>query len=193
MIEFPLSLLPFHAPAPPRIAVTAAILRRENVLSLNYILTGNIEGIRFSSRSAQPGRKDELWKATCFECFLAIKDQPTYWEINLSPSGDWNVYRMDAYRRVGFREEGAVRHIEVTIAVEAGSFRLRATIDLAPLFRWDEALEASLAAVLLDNDGSETYWALKHAAPQADFHMRETFILALAGQTEPSRPSGPGD
>jgi hypothetical protein len=193
MTEFSFSLVPFHAPALPQIAITAAILRRENGLSLNYLLTGNIEEIRFPSRSAQPGRKHELWKATCFECFLAIKHQPSYWEINLSPSGDWNVYRMDAYRRVGFREEDAIRHVEVTIAEEAGSFRLYATVDLTNLVLSDEALEASLAAVLQSSDGSETYWALKHTAPQADFHARETFILALAGQTEPSRQSGSGD
>jgi hypothetical protein len=84
---------------------------RKTVLALQYSLAGKSADIFLPSPSAHPGRKDELWQTTCFEFFLAAKDQPGYWEFNLAPSGNWNVYRMDAYRGIGFREETSIQRL----------------------------------------------------------------------------------
>ena len=69
-----------------------------NQLFIRYEVCGELDQILFPALAESPSRKDELWKATCFEFFIAIMDQPRYWEFNISPSGDWNVYVMDAYR-----------------------------------------------------------------------------------------------
>ncbi len=177
----PFSLIPFPSSNIPEISITGTIARRSGLLTLRYSLTGDIEKIFLPLPSMTPCRKDELWKTTCFELFLAIKDQPQYWEFNLSPSGDWNAYHIDAYRRVGFREETSIQRLQFDVGKEADLFALDAAIDLTPVFQSDRRLEVGVTAVIRTRDGNETYWALAHPAPQADFHRREGFILMLAG------------
>jgi hypothetical protein len=152
---------------------------------LHYALAGEIESILLPPASPFPGRTDELWKATCFEFFLAIKDQPGYWEFNMSPSGDWNAYRMDAYRRIGFREETAISLLPFAFTKESDGFILDASVDLTSIIQPEEQLQMGITAIIQTKDGSESYWALAHPAPYADFHLRESFILAPAGQTPP--------
>src|SRR5690349_18802736 len=98
------ALIPYPAPNILLIEVTGTAMRQENILSIHYSVHGDIENI-LCPISVAPARKDDLWKATCFEFFIAIKDQSRYWEFNMSPSGNWNVYAMDAYRQVNMREE----------------------------------------------------------------------------------------
>lgn len=194
------SLIPFPAPNIPDITITGDISRQNNLLVLHYSLAGNIEAILLPSLSTHPGRKAELWKATCFEFFLGVKDQPQYWEFNMSPSGDWNVYRMDAYRRVGFSEEMSIQRLQFEVwkarversRNEAGILTLNAAADLSLIVQQSQPLEIGITAVTQTKDGYETYWALTHPAPYADFHLRESFTLALAGQTHPSPQSAPG-
>lgn len=192
MMEQPFSLVPFPASEPLEISLSGTISREGNILFLHYRLAGVIRGIALPASALYPGRMDDLWKATCFEFFLARKDRPEYWEFNLSPSGDWNVYRMDEYRRGGFRTEPLVPALALETQVKDHAFTLTATVDLNCLFRTDEAMGVAIAAVIQTKDGSETYWALTHAGPQADFHLRESFILVLEGQTCLSPLSAPG-
>jgi len=146
---------------------------------MRYEMRGELEQIVFPMRSESPARKDDLWKVTCFELFLAIPDQPQYWEFNMSPSGDWNVYKMDAYRRVGFREEMSFEQIQFKARKDASEFVLSAYIDLNPLFEEEQILEAGMTAIIQTKDGNETYWAVKHPGEQADFHLRESFTIDL--------------
>lgn len=192
MMEQSFSLIPFPASAIPEIAITGNIFRRGNLLVLHYVLTGKTEDIFLPSPVVTPHRKDNLWKTTCFEFFLARKDLPQYWEFNMSPSGDWNVYRMDAYRRIGFREETSIPCLQLDTQKEDGVFRLNITADLQPLIDQDDPLEIGVTAIIQTKDGNETYWALIHPAPQADFHLREGFTLALGEQTHPLGQSAPG-
>ncbi len=177
------SLIPFPSPNTPQVTITGTLERQNDILALHYSLTGNIGKIFFPPPSMYSGRKDELWKRTCFEFFLAIKDQQPYWEFNMSPSGDWNVYRMDAYRRAGFREEASIQRLQFEAEKSERFFTLDAAVDLSPIFHTVQGLEVGVTAILQTQDGNETYWALTHPAPQADFHRRESFILTLAGQT----------
>jgi hypothetical protein len=186
MNEQSFSLLPFPAPNIPDVTITGNISYQNNLLVLHYTLAGDIEAVFLPTSSTHPHRKDELWKSTCFELFLAIKSQPPYWEFNLSPSGDWNVYRMDAYRRVGFREEASMQWLPFEVRREEGVLTLRTIVDLKPILLESRPLEVGVAAVIQTKDGKETYWALAHPAPNPDFHRRESFILAPAGQTHPS-------
>lgn len=186
------SLLPFPAPDIPEITITGNISRQDNLLTLHYSVAGNIRDILLPSPLAHPSRKDELWKSTCFEFFLAIKDQPQYWECNMSSSGDWNVYRMDAYRRVGFREETSMQRLQFEVGNEAGILTLNAAADLSALVHQSQSLAVGITAVIQTSAGNETYWALSHPTSYADFHLRESFILALAGQNHPAPQSAPG-
>ena len=177
------SLVPFPASNIPNISITGEISLQNNITTLHYSLTGKIKDIFLPMTSANPSRKDELWKTTCFEFFLAIKDQPQYWEFNMSPAGNWNVYHMDAYRRNGFREEASIQQLQFEFAREANRFTLDAIVDLSPVILQARLLEVGITAIIQTTDGNVTYWALAHPALQADFHLRESFILGLAEQT----------
>jgi hypothetical protein len=192
MIEQPFSLRAFPAPKLPTISITGKFAFQNPVLTLHYSLTGNLEEVLLPPVSTGAGRKDELWKATCFEFFLATHDQPGYWEFNLSPSGAWNVYRMDAYRRVGFREEAAISQLPFEFKRKLDQFLLNISVDVTSIIQPDEGLELGITAIIQTRDGNETYWALTHPAPYPDFHLRESFTLGLAGQTHPSGQSAPG-
>ncbi len=185
------SLIPFPAPNIPELTITGNISRQGNLLSLHYCLAGSIENIHLPSSAAHPSRKDELWKSTCFEFFLAVKDQPVYWEFNMSPSGDWNAYRMDAYRRIGFSEETSIQLLQFEMQREAGVLALNAAVDLTAILSPHQSLKAAVTAIIQSKDGYETYWALTHPASQVDFHLRESFTLVLAGQTRPALQSVP--
>jgi hypothetical protein len=192
MSEKSFSLIPFPASGIPDISITGIVARQNNLITLHYALQGNTEAILLPSVSAHPARKDDLWKSTCFEFFLAIKDEPQYWEFNMSPAGDWNIYCMDAYRRIGFREETRLSQLAFEFKRDTGQYSVDASVDLDPVIRSDAELQVAVAAILQTTRGNESYWALLHPASQPDFHLRESFILALAGRTHPVQQSAPG-
>ena len=185
MTEQLFALIPFDAPDIPAISISGKLSLQNHFLNLRYSLAGNTKSILLPPTSPLPRRKDELWKATCFEFFLAIRSQPGYWEFNMSPSGDWNVYWMDAYRRIGFREEQAIAELPFEFKTAVDGFFLDVALDLTSVIQHEEQFEMGITAIIQTKEGSETYWALAHPASYADFHLRESFTLSPAGQTHP--------
>jgi hypothetical protein len=180
MTELPFLLIPFLDANVPDITIKGRILRQNNLLTIHYALAGKIEDIFLPSPSVNPSRKDDLWKTTCLEFFLAVKNLPQYWEFNISPSRDWNVYYMDAYRRIGFRQEASIQWFDSEMQKSTNVFLLNAAVDLNPIIQVEQMLEVGVTAVIQTKEGSETYWALTHPAPEADFHLRQSFLLAMA-------------
>jgi hypothetical protein len=139
-----------------------------------------------------PQRCDGLWQHTCVEAFVAAGDAHGYWELNLSPSGDWNVYRFAAYRsgpvpddacgslsctRMGPRAAapgGDCRHDQPRALLQ---LELRST--LPPSLQNATALQLGLSAVLEHDDGRLSYWALHHPGPEPDFHDARGWMLRL--------------
>lgn len=185
MTEHSFSLIPFPDSYLPVIKIAGTIARVQNFITVRYFVSGKIEDILFPKVVIRPGRRDELWLATCFEYFLAIPGQPRYWEFNFSPSGNWNAFRMDAYRRVGFRQEELIRNPKISTKMEAGSFQLEASLDVSPIMDRDVPIQAGITSVIQARDGHESYWALSHPNSQADFHVRESFTLVLEGSGLP--------
>jgi hypothetical protein len=179
MSEQIFSLIPFTDPHLPEIRITGSISRKRNDLSVCYELTGNIDGLSVPEPAAQPARTDELWKSTCLEFFIAVPNQPEYWEFNMSPSGNWNIYHMDAYRRIGFREETSIQRLPFSVRKETGCVSINVTVDLSPIVKVEDLLRVGITSIIQTNEGYETYWALRHPEVQADFHLRESFIIEL--------------
>jgi len=181
MTEHSFSLIPFPDSNSPDIKITGKVSRQNNTLAVYYLLSGNVGDIVFPETSRQPGRKNELWTTTCFEFFLAIPEQPQYWEFNISPSGDWNIYHMAAYRRVSFREETLIQRLPFSVLKEAACVSVEITVDLSPIVRSQESIQVGITSIIQKNNGHESYWALAHPNSHADFHLRESFTLELAG------------
>lgn len=173
------SLVPFRDPNLPDIQISGSVNRHNGRLNLQYIVTGATGMISLPPKSSSPARKDGLWVTTCFEFFLALPSDPQYWEGNISPSGDWNVYHMDAYRRVGFREEAFIPRLPVEVRNEAGDVTLSVEMDLSPFVSETQRLQVGIACIIQNNNHHATFWALVHPESKPDFHLRESFILEL--------------
>lgn len=179
MAEYSFSLIPFPDSSIPAIQITGTVSRKKSLLSVHLQMTGQTEVIFFPGGTAYPQRRDDLWRTTCFEFFLAIPDRPEYWEFNMSPSGDWNAYHMDAYRQIGLREERSIQQLQFSIKNGRGTIIVEATVDLTPFIQEGQQLQAEVTSVIEDKNGHETYWALVHPGSHADFHRREGFIIQL--------------
>ncbi len=158
--------------------ITGNISRNTNQLAICYTLGGDLKEIAIAPLSNAPSRKHELWEDTCFEFFLGIKNSQRYWEFNLSPAGDWNIYRFDGYRQ-GMQEETALEKLPFNVQNQADSLALALNVNLDKIVLAEQAIEVAITTVIKYRDGEVTYWALTHRGVEADFHLRDSFIVEL--------------
>ncbi|MBD2729890.1 DOMON-like domain-containing protein [Nostoc sp. FACHB-892] len=173
------SLQPFPSTKSlPNLKIAGNIARNGNKLTICNMLGGDLKEIVIPPPSNTPSRKHELWQDTCFEFFLGIKDSARYWEFNLSPAGHWNVYRFDGYRQ-GMQEEKAFTILPCNIQNQTNGLILVLDVDLDKIISVEQAIEVAITTVIKDKDGEITYWALTHQGAEADFHLRDSFIVEL--------------
>jgi hypothetical protein len=97
--------------------------------------------------------------------------QQSYWEFNFSPSGEWAAFAFKSYRD-GRPIENDRLDPDITVRSAANSFELEALVRLDCFLAITPraALRLGLSAVIEENDGALSYWALKHPAGKPDFH-----------------------
>jgi len=159
---------------PAGVTIGGSIARRADVLSVRYEVRGNLAKVSIPAATEAPRRKDRLWEETCLEFFLGTTDSGVYWEFNLSPSGNWNVYRFTRYRE-GMREETAFASLSLDIRRDAQALVLTAEIDAGRIVPAGRDLAATAAAVIGTIDEGKSHWALVHQASRPDFHRRDPF------------------
>ena len=178
---------PFPSAKPiPDLKIAGNIARQGNQFTIHYALLGDVKEVAFAEGGAKPiaapsdtpARKHELWKDTCFEFFLGIKNSDRYWEFNLSPAGDWNVYHFDAYRQ-GMQEETAFTALPFSIQHLSDGLAIALDVELDKIVPANQAIEVGITTVIKHRDGEVSYWALTHQGTEADFHRRDSFIIAL--------------
>jgi hypothetical protein len=173
------SLVPFGKDSTlPDLEVIGTISRRDPFLLIQFTLLGAVDQVILPAPSDAPQRKDNLWESTCFEFFLGIKNAPSYWEFNLSPGGDWNIYQFDDYRQ-GMAEELAYPELPFTTETESDAFSLSLKLDLDEIIPVGRVLNVGICAVTQLKDDKITHWALKHPSTKADFHQRDSFTIKL--------------
>lgn len=196
MSESNFSLQPFPTDvSPPDLEITGKITRNRNKLQIHYLLAGDLSAIAnstvastrgtratrclaFSPPTATPTRQHDLWENTCFEFFLGIKNTTKYWEFNLSPSGDWNVYRFIDYRQ-GMEEETAITSLPFELKMRSHFWQLDLEFDLNRITVDEPDLDLGITTVIRTKKNQVTYWALSHPGMEADFHQRDSFITKL--------------
>lgn len=171
------SLIPFNLVTAPNIEITGNVLRHQGTLNIEYVLQGDLDKVILPSPKAKSDRLFDLWEHTCLEFFLAIKDTTEYWEFNLSPAGDWNVFHFLSYRH-DIAEELNLSSLAAKIVREQDCWKLSLEVGLAKIISPDINLELGITAVI-EEQHQLSYWALKHAAAEADFHDRASFAIAL--------------
>ncbi len=160
-------------PAPWVTDLSVDIAVRGTALALAYRLAYAPGRLRLPARDLA-GRRDGLWRQTCFELFAAGADWPAYREFNFSPSDAWQAY---AFR--GYRDGGPLQPATAPdVVIDAGEGRLCVTVQL-PLadLPVGGALRLGLSAVLADADGVLSYWAARHPPGKPDFHHPDTLAL----------------
>lgn len=142
-----------------------------NPLRVTYVLEGDIDRLRIPP--PRPRRiAERLWQHTCCEAFIARKGLPGYHEFNFSPSGEWAAYAFSRYREgAPLADHGP----QITVRRTAERLELDALIRL----RDEGKLLIGLSAVVEDEHGLLSYWALRHPLGKPDFHHPEAFALEL--------------
>ncbi len=123
------------------------------------------------------GRADELWRTTCFELFLRPQGAEAYVEFNLSPSERWAAYDFISYRE-GMAERPASREPDCTMRQGSSFAIFDAAIPRDVLPGLPAA--ANFAAVIEEEGGVFSFWALAHPHVKPDFHDPSCFTATLA-------------
>jgi hypothetical protein len=167
------ALVPHPAtPGAAALSILVQVARDPATLSVRYVLAGDLERLSIPPRAA-PTRRDGLWRHTCFELFVGAPGLPAYQEFNFSPSGEWAAYRFSGYR------EGAEPLDCGAPAIDRRQDARELTLDAAVACLAGGALRLGLSAVVEDEDGGLSYWALRHAGARPDFHDARSFALEV--------------
>ena len=153
----------------------------DGTLAIAYAIEGNLAHVHMPPPG--PARVTHgLWQHTCCECFIALEGESGYHEFNFAPSGEWAVYAFSKYREGTALADEALTP-RITVRSLAGRLELTASIRLERLSAAHARgrLAVGLSAVIEDEQGMLSYWALRHPAGKPDFHLRDSFILEIEG------------
>ena len=144
-----------------------------------YVLRADLSRVRVP-RPQTAERAHDLWSHTCFEAFIKAPGAPGYYELNFAPSRQWAVYRFDAYRQ-GLSSPSLDALPEISVRGFADRLEVDAAVRLHDLIGLQGAprLRVGLSAVVEEENGTLSYWALKHVQGKADFHCPDGFVLEL--------------
>jgi hypothetical protein len=178
-MRFELQPHPTTVPTPPLTlwasAERSAAFGETATLNLWFGVSAPMTRFVVPASAAEPARRDELWESTCFECFLKEEGQEAYQEWNFSPSGDWAAYDFTAERE-GMAQAEVVSPPYVRTEDNLTWWGLGATLAIPAAARFTIAL----SAVIEEQGGSRSFYALHHATQQPDFHHPDCFTARLA-------------
>ena len=147
---------------------------RGGVLQVRFVLRSPGNSLSWPALALPPARRDGLWQSTCLEAFIAAEGEASYWEVNLAPNGNWNVYALSGYRE-NLQPVAEVTSLPYSLRRSEDTLELQFQLDLSRWIPADQRVEVSLTAVLEDPHQSLSYWAWKHSGDEPDFHLRGSF------------------
>ena len=121
-------------------------------------------------------RADDLWQATCLELFVKPEGGHAYSEWNLSPSRRWAAYDFASYRE-GMCNRDVSRTPDCVMRPGSIFAIFDAAIPRSELPQ--EPCAIGLSAVIEEEGGQKSYWALAHPSGKADFHHAACFAATL--------------
>ena len=185
--ESPWTALVGHASTPGDATsgiAAQAELRASATVMFRYVLRAEISRVRIPPVQSTV-RADGLWRHTCFEAFIKAPGTAGYYEFNFAPSREWALYRFDAYRE-GMSPADLVPPPELCVRRFEDRLELDAAVHLNDLIglRGAPRLLLGLTAVVEEENGTLSYWALKHPSGKPDFHCPDGFALEVAPRQE---------
>ena len=164
------------APPSPGVEVLASAALDGRGLVLRWSVRAAPHLVATAPRAARPGRRDRLWEHTCCEAFVARADGEAYLEVNIAPSEDWALWAFDGYRAGMRAAAGEAPRLRVLRMPR--ELRVDAIVDPLAVqgFLGVPPYVVGLSAVVEEQDGRRSYFALAHAGERPDFHARASWI-----------------
>jgi hypothetical protein len=150
----------------------------DEALVLTFALEGNLARLRIPTPQP-PRRVDNLWRHTCFEAFLRHKGEPAYCEFNFAPSGEWAAYAFRRYRDGMSPVQDVAPRVVVRRTKDRLELDARIRLECLPPGQPHTRLQLALSAIIEDDQGVLSYWALTHPPGRPDFHHPDAFALEL--------------
>jgi hypothetical protein len=109
-----------------------------------------------------------------------VKGNSSYHEFNFAPSGEWAAYSFRRYRDgAPLAEDETAPSITVRSGGDSLDLDAIVRLDRLPKIQPHAALRLALSAVVEEERGILSYWALKHPPGKPDFHHPDAFALEL--------------
>jgi hypothetical protein len=163
-------------PSTPNSAVRALDIavrvQRPGILAFHYVLRADMARIRIPLPSGKGARINSLWEHTCFEAFVATGAAASYHEFNFSPSLNWATYRFGDYRQArSIPEIDHAPEISVQRSEQQLELASRISVQHLPELSNTRYLRFAPAAIIEDEAGDLSYWAIRHPPGVPDFHL----------------------
>jgi len=168
-------MLERHAQSPAGAvrSIEVRVRRRRDGLDASYAVEGDLGRVLLPAPRS-PRAAERLWEHTCCELFVARKGAPGYEEFNFSPSGEWASYVFSDYRRTAGSKARAIAP-RIVSRLQGNRLLLETSVPLSV----QGDLELGLSAVIEEQGGALSYWALRHPPGKPDFHHRGAFAMEL--------------
>lgn len=180
MQTWQLAAHPDHPPLAVSSVSVSLLAMDDHWLRLRWRIEGAVELVL--PPLAGKGRADGLWEKTCFEMFVA--HGLGYAEYNFSPSERWAAYDFTGYRE-GMTQRAMPRDPVCTMRGGNGGnlaiFDAEVPLAGLPPLPW----RVGLSAVIVEEGGQKSFWALDHAPGRPDFHHDTCFALSLGAPEAP--------
>ena len=165
-----MKLIP-HPDHPPLgvTAIEATVWREGDRWHFRYLLDGTDQ--LFLPAAKEAVRADDLWRTTCFEAFVG-GEGANYREYNFSPSTQWAAYAFDAPR-------AAMREVAATVEMSLDGGADWIAVEAAVAANVASGAPLNLTAVIEEEGGHKSYWALAHPPGAPDFHNPSCFLGRL--------------
>jgi len=149
------------------IEIKATLSIKNKCIKGHFEIAGELENYLFDKAQKQ-SRKDELWKRTCFELFLANRDRPNYYELNMSPSNEWNFYHFSDYKQE-MKEEKNISEPLVYLSQTPKGYLFSFEFELYTNVVEDNFI-FNLAVILLNTKGVRHFYSIHQREEKVDFH-----------------------
>lgn len=171
-----MNLTPFEStPQTKPFKIQYAFTLKWPEIFVSFKISGPIENLVIPHIETKKIRANELWKQSCLEFFIAEKGASEYWEFNVSPSGLWNFYHLEDYRK-NLKEDFRVQLTRFEREDDKKSIRISCILNCEGLPTINQP-EVGISVVLSHLNQNNSFWAIKHTDQSPNFHRRESFIL----------------
>jgi len=163
-------ILKNHEKNMANITVEASFLIRNQTIQLEYKIEGEIAKYNFPQESQQK-RVHELWRKSCFEFFFSIGDSDEYYEINISPTTEWNIYHFNSYRE-GMKEVTDISIPSINVHRGKESISLSFEVQFLAQEIVNKPFSYNLATILLNNSSLRYFFTIHRKDGDVDFHNK---------------------